>query len=61
MATQMNPGTSNSGQVNIGYGSSSSFGVSLDGSLGPCMMYDRALTQEEIQQNYNALKSRFGL
>jgi len=59
--TQMNPGTSNSGQVNIGYGSSSSFGVSLDGSLGPCMMYDRALTPSEVLQNYNALKSRFGL
>jgi len=59
--TQMNPGTSNSGQLNIGYGGSSSFNVHLLGSVGPCMMYDRALTQEEIQQNYNTLKSRFGL
>ena len=59
--SQMDPGTINTGQLNIGRGSSSSFGVTIDGSLGPCMMYDRALTQEEIEQNYNTLKSRYGL
>ena len=59
--TQMNPGTSNSGQLNMGYGGSSAFNVHLVGSLGPCMMYDRALTSEEVLRNYNALKSRFGL
>jgi hypothetical protein len=58
---QMNPGTINAGQINIGKGAASSFGTFLDGSLGPCMMYDRALSQSEILRNYNALKSRFGL
>jgi hypothetical protein len=59
--SQMNPGTINAGQINIGKGAASSFGTFLDGSLGPCMMYDRALSQSEILRNYNALKSRFGL
>jgi len=29
--------------------------------LGQVLLYDRALTQEEITQNYNATKGRFGL
>jgi len=31
------------------------------GSIASYKMYNRALTQQEIAQNYNALKSRFGL
>lgn len=31
------------------------------GQIANCMYYDRALTNEEILQNYNATKSRFGL
>jgi hypothetical protein len=57
--SQMNPGTINAGQINIGKGAASSFGTFLNGSLGPCMMYDRALTPNEVLQNYNALKNRF--
>jgi hypothetical protein len=30
-------------------------------SLGGIQIYNRALTQAEIQQNYTALKSKFGL
>ena len=30
-----------------------------DGGYGPLMFYQKALTQEEITQNYNALKYRF--
>ena len=30
-----------------------------DGGYGPCMFYQKVLTQEEIAQNYNALKHRF--
>lgn len=30
-----------------------------DGGYGPCMFYQKALSLEEITQNYNALKSRF--
>ena len=36
---------------------SSTFG----GNLGICKLYNRALTDAEILQNYNALKGRFGL
>ena len=31
------------------------------GKIGPIRVYDRTLSAEDIQQNYNALKSRFGL
>ena len=57
--SQMNPGTINAGQINMGRGGASSFGTYLDGSLGPCMMYDKALSQSEILRNYEALKNRF--
>ena len=59
--SQMNPGTINAGQINIGKGNPSTFSTFLNGSLGPCMMYDRALSQSEILRNYNALKSRFDI
>jgi hypothetical protein len=55
----MNPGTINAGQINIGRGGASTFATFLNGSLGPCMMYDRALSQYEILRNYEALKTRF--
>lgn len=57
--SQMNPGTINAGQINIGRGGASTFATFLNGSLGPCMMYDRALSQSEILRNYEALKNRF--
>ena len=31
----------------------------MDGSIGPVMHYIRALTPQEVKQNYNATKSRF--
>ena len=33
----------------------------IKGSLGTLKMYNRPLTQSEIQQNFNATKARFGL
>jgi len=33
----------------------------LNGSIGPCQIYNRALTATEVLQNYNAQKGRFGL
>jgi hypothetical protein len=59
--SQMNPGTINAGQINIGRGSASTFNTFLNGSLGPCMMYDRALNSNENLQNYNTLKGRYNL
>jgi hypothetical protein len=35
--------------------------VPMNGKMGITQVYFRALTQQEIQQNYNATKSRYGL
>ena len=32
-----------------------------NGQIGPHHIYDRSLSAQEVKQNYNALKSRFGL
>lgn len=50
------PVTSANIQIGLGY-----TGVYWEGFMGPILVYDKALTQVEIQQNYNAIKSRFGL
>lgn len=52
-----------SSPTNIGRGSSSYQGTfrSFEGLISTVSVYNRALTPEEIQQNYNATKSRFGL
>lgn len=33
----------------------------LSGNISSCLMYNRALTAAEIQQNFNATRSRFGI
>lgn len=33
----------------------------MDGSVGPVMHYTRALTSQEITQNFNAIRSRYGI
>jgi hypothetical protein len=45
--------------VNIGGEPSQSF--VLNGNIAQVSIYNRALTAQEIQQNFNATKSRFGL
>lgn len=50
-----NPST---GSFFMGKGGSS-FSTFVEGGIGPLMMYDRAITQDEIIRNYNALKERF--
>ena len=42
----------------IGSGVGSSY---LNGKIGACYFYTKGLTVEEISQNYNATKTRFGL
>ena len=37
------------------------FGLTFDGFMGGCNFYNRALTASEVLQNYNALKSFYGL
>ena len=45
--------------VSIGYGMGSPTGT--DGQISLVQIYNKILTNQEITQNYNALKSRFGL
>ena len=33
----------------------------FDGDIANALIYNRVLSAEEVQQNYNAIKSRFGL
>jgi hypothetical protein len=38
-----------------------SVNAAFNGDIGPVQIYNRALSASEVLQNYNALKSRFGL
>ncbi len=55
--------TSNLGFTNSGIGgySSGGFNNKLTGSIGSSRLYTKSLTDEEVLQNFNATKSRFGL
>ena len=50
-----NPST---GLLFIGKGGSS-FSDTIDGEVGSLMMYDRAISAEEVSRNYNAIKAKF--
>ena len=43
------------------FGSAGSYQKYMNGEIGSVYIYNRALSAAEILQNYNALKSRFGL
>ena len=42
----------------VGYGFANN---TMSGSYGPLLIYNKVLSQQEVLQNYNSLKSRFGL
>lgn len=49
-------------QIRIGYSSDyDAADRTFEGSVGPLMIYERALSLDEISKNYNSQKSRFGL
>ena len=56
-SSTLNTGSS----VNLNIGRSPVFGRHIIGKIGFVYIYDRGLTDEEITQNYNAIKARFGL
>jgi hypothetical protein len=56
-ATSLNS-TSNTEQLRIGEGNT---GEQFRGNISQVKIYNRSLTPEEIQQNYNTTKGRFGL
>ena len=61
--TQTGTIATNSGGMSVGVygGFSGDRGYYYNGNLSVCRVYNRVLTATEIQQNYNALKSRFSI
>jgi len=60
--TQLN--ATSSGGIGTGdssIGDEASGGEAIGGSMGPVQYYTKALTSDEVLQNFNAQKSRFGL
>jgi hypothetical protein len=55
-----NSSLSSYNEPRIGFGGSSA-AQRFSGNIGSIKIYERALSQSEIIQNYNSIKSRFGL
>lgn len=53
--------SSNASKFIIGARSTTTDNSHFDGKISNVMVFNRALTDAEIQQNYNALRGRFGL
>ena len=47
------------GKYNLSFADRPAGGRALNGGMGPVYIYDRALSDDEIKQNYNATKGRF--
>ena len=63
-ASQVNAsiGTSNlTSSSNLLIGTERTSGIFLNGNIAQVSVYNRALSADEIQQNYNVLRSRFGI
>jgi len=58
VSTISGSGISNAIPLTIGYRTAGSY---FSGQIGVAKIYNRALTQQEILQNYNATRKRFGL
>ena len=59
-SNDLNIASPSDGDVQIGYSGPRITGY-YDGLMGPIKVYNRALTADEVLQNYNATKTRFGL
>ena len=53
--------TANMNIVNLRIGERTDGNWELNGQMGPVLIYNRALSGPEVTQNYNRVKSRFGL
>ena len=58
-ATNITSFTTDASELQIG--SLQNYSSYSDGKIGPVHLYNRALSAQEVKQNYNALKGRFGL
>jgi hypothetical protein len=56
-----NPPTARTQYITLGAGDGLSVNNRLTGNIAQASIYNRALTAAEVQQNFNATKSRFGL
>ena len=56
-----NPSTAGAQYITLGAGDGLAIANRLTGNISQASIYNRALSASEIQQNYNATKSRFGL
>lgn len=56
-----NPPTTGAQYVTLGAGDGLTASNKLTGNIAQASIYNRALTAQEVLQNYNALKGRFGL
>ncbi len=50
---------SSTGKYNLSFADRPTGNRALNGAMGPVYIYDRALSDDEIKQNYNATKGRF--
>ena len=57
--TNLTSFTTDASELQIG--SLQNYSNYTDGKIGPVHIYNRALSTNEVKQNYNALKGRFGL
>jgi len=53
--------TTNNFSIGLSWSDDDYLGLTLNGRIGPTHHYNRALTSEEIAQNFNAMRGRFGV
>jgi hypothetical protein len=56
-----NPPTTGAQQVTLGAGDGLAIANRLTGNIAQASIYNRALTANEISQNFNATRGRFGI
>ncbi len=59
--TKARSGTIPTNSANLGVGHDGAGGLIFDGKIAASSIYNRALTLSEVQQNFNAQRSRFGV
>tara|TARA_Y100000114_G_scaffold156027_1_gene181762 strand:- start:302 stop:961 length:660 start_codon:yes stop_codon:yes gene_type:complete len=59
--TKARSGTIPTNSVNLGIGFDGATGLHFDGKIATSLIYSRALTANEVLQNFNAQRTRFGV
>jgi hypothetical protein len=61
LVSMTNNGSNHGGSAGWNIGSNSASGEYWNGNIGQVLMYNRSLTQQEVQQNFNASRHRYGI